>query len=479
MVGVSFASKYTNRIYKELNTSFTRTGTFSALFVSGIVLSCFFAILSFFAVHILFVQEMKMEYRRFGLVKPKKNLPGTWTSKRLTWYIKLLAILYILASCWYVLEVAGIWGLYLWYGDINSASQTVEEQLAHHSLTAEEEAQIQDDYANLGNSAVFLCPSLYCLNLKAIAFINSQQCVCDSTTIGNVHGWSIEAQKFYLVALVGACLLFLATLILGMRCMLAGAKVQIRLQHWEYMQPVLLSADMENGRNRERTSSAERMGRQRNSVVVETPEGVFIAEGQQRDSEPLYFPEVERGSVGGTEDVTSSVTDEINELEGPSNQKQEEASESQEEHMLDSSEESQASVSFKDHIVDESNIVQRDEPQTSEVSAMDGTTKRKVSAFQQRSNAILNDFGSSSGKIFRQAIHSDHRKKRGNIMQAYAASPSSASSSRLHLTDESASPDAWSGESGLDSSLTSSVHTDNSNNPFLVWDRSQSQGSID
>ena len=462
MVGVSFANKYTNRIYKELNTSFTRTRTFSALFVSGIVLSCFFAILSFFAVHVLFVQEMKMEYRRYGLVKPKKNLPGTWTSKRLTWYIKLLAALYILASCWYVLEVAGIWGLYLWYGDVSSASQSVEEQLADQSLTAEEEAQIDEDFANLGNSASFLCPSLYCLDLKAIAFINSQQCVCNSTTVANVHGWTIEAQKFYIVALVGAGLLFLATLILGMRCMLAGAKVQIRLQHWEYMQPVLLSTDMETGRNRERTSSADGIRRHRNSVVVETPDGVFIAEGHEHDSETLYFPEIETGSDGDPDEVENSGTDEIN---------------GQEEHVVyssDSSDESQASVSFRDHLDDQIITLPREEAQTSESTVMDGTTKRKLSEFQQRSKAILNDFGSASGKIFRQTVQSDRRRKRGNIMQAYAASPLSSSSSGLNLTDESASANAWSSEHGLDSSFTSSVHTDNSNNPFLVWDRSQS-----
>ena len=171
-------------------------------------------------------------------------------------------VMYIVSACYFVIKISATWSLGLWYKGLHSITEPAlspEEEVQQILGTSGESnvtQQAVEDYirtiteefnsflnqSSLDNlaAAEILCPGLFCVNLDALSFITSDECICNATTIEAVYAWSAQARTYFITALVGACLLFLSTLILGMRSMLAGSKAKVRLSQWEIVAPMLV-----------------------------------------------------------------------------------------------------------------------------------------------------------------------------------------------------------------------------------------------
>lgn len=266
VVGASLGRRYTEKINSAIDTEFAYQNTQLILYVISVCFSTMFAALAIASVHILFLQEKKLDVYRYGARKMAKTGKGSlWSSKRMKVFITVMNILFIVSACYFVIQIVATWSLVLWYRDLNSMSEpalsldediqlilessgvtNVTEQTVEEYLTT-----LTEDFQRVLNESSFdniitneiVCPGLYCVNLESVSFITSDECICNETTIDVINHWSAVASLYYIISLTGACSLFLSILILGMRCMLAGSKVKVRLSHWEFVAPMLVAQD--------------------------------------------------------------------------------------------------------------------------------------------------------------------------------------------------------------------------------------------
>jgi len=249
IVSGSMGSNKGKQIYNELNSSWNGTGLYVAVFWIGILLSLLFCTLSIISVFVLFYQEMKMEWRRLGLVKTEALKDKRWTSRVTHNFTVFLAILFTLSVLWYVVQAAASWSLILLYHSLEAMTE-VPLSASKETLLINVEDKLRPVLPELENlfpnvteqeALTTFCPSLLCVDLMAYKFIKSDECICNKTIIESVNSLSGEAVTLFIVNLVGIIILLLASLVLALRCMLAAASIQLKLKHWEYMQPVLVA----------------------------------------------------------------------------------------------------------------------------------------------------------------------------------------------------------------------------------------------
>ena len=265
VVSGSMGSHKGKQIYEELNSTWNGTGLYVALFWIGILLSLAFCMLSIVGVFVLFYQEMKMEWRRLGLVKADDLNNTKWTSKLTQKFTLFLAILFTLSVLWYMVQAAASWSLIWYFHSLeNMTGVPLSTSKASLLMTVEERLrpvlpELESLFPNVTEQEALttFCPSLLCVDLMAFKFIKSDQCICNKTVIESVNSLSGEAATLYIVNLVGVVILFLASLVLALRCMLAAASIQLRLKHWEYMQPVLVATGITSPTDGERMLASE------------------------------------------------------------------------------------------------------------------------------------------------------------------------------------------------------------------------------
>eukprot|EP00890_Picochlorum_soloecismus_P005855 jgi/Picsp_1/6270/NSC_03622-R1_---NA--- len=265
IVSGTMGSNKGKQIYEELNSTWNGTGLYVALFWIGILLSLMFCTLSIFSVFVLFYQEMKMEWRRLGLVKTDALKDRKWTSKLTQKFTVFLAILFTLSVLWYVVQAAASWSLILYYHSLENMTEVPLSASKESLLITVEDRlrpvlpQLESLFPNVTDQEALatFCPSLVCVDLMAYRFIKSDECICNRTIIESVNSLSGEAATLYIVNLVGVVILLLASLVLALRCMLAAASIQLRLKHWEYMQPVLVATGITSPSDGERMLAPE------------------------------------------------------------------------------------------------------------------------------------------------------------------------------------------------------------------------------
>lgn len=334
VVGMSLGRRFSGKVDDVINTEFTYQNMQSILYAISVCFSAVFAVLAIASVQTLYVQEKKLEVYQYGARNTLQAGKGTlWSSKQMKVFIMVMNVMYIVSACYFVLQIIATWSLVLWYRDLNSITQPAlspEEEIqqilatsAGTNLTEEMTEQYLNNITerfqtffldqtplNDMTAAEILCPGLFCVNLDALSFVTSDECICNATTIDSVNEWSAQARTYYIIALVGACLLFLSILVLGMRSMLAGSKAKLRVSHWEFVAPMLLSHD-NIGAHEPRPSrhaSWEMLVDQRRDqrvnsnqpkapVYVDTPAGIMIDSEAMGESIPVdvdtYFPTVD------------------------------------------------------------------------------------------------------------------------------------------------------------------------------------------
>lgn len=328
VVGMSIGRRYMGKVDNVINTELAYQDMQSILYAISVCFSAVFAVLAIASVQTLFSQEKKLDVYRYGARNTlKTSKGGLWSSKRMKIYIMVMNVMYIVSACYFVLQIVATWSLVLWYRDLNSITEpalTPEEEVDQifekTSATSNVTKETVDDYLGnitrefeiffdqtpLGNltAAEILCPGLFCVNLDALSFVTSDECICNATTIEAVNGWSAQAHMYFIIALVGACLLFVSILILGMRSMLAGSKVKVRVSQWELVAPMLVPHDAAGPRPSRHSSWDLHVDHPREqrvhsnqpkaSLYLETPAGIMVDTG---DSVPFdietYFPTVD------------------------------------------------------------------------------------------------------------------------------------------------------------------------------------------
>jgi hypothetical protein len=335
VVGTSVGRRYAAKIDTAINTEFTSQEMQSILYAISICFTAVFAVLAIVSVQTLLIQEKKLDVYRYGARNTLETNKGRlWSSKQMKMYIMVMNVMYIVSACYFVIQISATWSLVLWYKDLHSITEPAlspEEQVQQILGTSGESnvtQQAVEDYirtiteefnsflnqSSLDNlaAAEILCPGLFCVNLDALSFITSDECICNATTIEAVYAWSAQARTYFITALVGACLLFLSTLILGMRSMLAGSKAKVRLSQWEIVAPMLVPHGSPVARSNRHSSwdfhVEHRIRDQRvnsnqpkASVYLETPAGGMPDSEQESIDINTYFPavqipDIERGA---------------------------------------------------------------------------------------------------------------------------------------------------------------------------------------
>lgn len=266
VVGTSVGRHDSGKIDTAINTEFTFQDMQSILYAISICFTAIFAVLAIVSVQTLYIQEKKLDVYRYGARNTLETNKGRlWSSRQMKIYIMVMNVMYIVSACYFVIQISATWSLVLWYRDLHSITEPAlspEEEVRQILETSGESNETQqaaeeyirvltDDFYTFLNdtpldnltAAEILCPGLFCVNLDALSFVASSDetnCICNGTTIQAVNKWSAQAQTYFIIALVGACLLFLSILMLGMRSMLAGSKAKVRLSQWEIVAPMLV-----------------------------------------------------------------------------------------------------------------------------------------------------------------------------------------------------------------------------------------------
>mmetsp|Transcript_2074 Transcript_2074/g.4284 ORF Transcript_2074/g.4284 Transcript_2074/m.4284 type:complete len:649 (-) Transcript_2074:66-2012(-) len=552
VISGSFGHHYSRMIFNGLQSSFSSKKLFSALFIAAQVVSGVFVILSIVSIYVLFKQEMKMEWRRLGMVKGSDNMheiPGLrgWTSKRMLQFIIGLSFVFTLAASWFLVTIVGASTLVIVYNEleISTSPYNITESYPAAALDAgvierEVDALIVE-FQNTLNASQFnleeveriLCPAISCVDFSSISYVATEECVCDPATLESVSNWAHEAKSCYIAALVAACLMFLSASALGLRCMIAGATIRVRLQHWEYMQPVLVASEgrpIDQRHERTRSQSSDLGGlRPQKPKFVQTPEGVIVGDGGL-DVEKMHvdferlFPTTEQEDIiqhmpsekgrarahiddgvdheierGLDDDEDTVESDPVVEYEsrhsGYSKMQSSTMSASVSMNNIGDivSEGTSSSIAhipgqvdfqFDHHIQEDSLKGEGSRNNVRllnmEKSVMDGTTKREASLYQSRRGDVMNDMVVSKALF---TSKEDMAKKKNNtrrtIVHAYESNASPLKTIVHSWKNSVTSIQGLTEEIDDTSDGTNSTGKSNHYNPFLRWEKGGSDSSED
>lgn len=550
VISGSFGHHYSRMIFNALQSSFSSKKLFSALFIVAQVVSGVFVLLSIVSIYVLFKQEMKMEWRRLGMVKGSDNMheiPGLrgWTSKRMLQFIIGLSLVFTFAACWYVITIVGAATLVIVYNELevstspynitesypDAALDVVVIEREVDALIVEFQNTLNGSQFNLEEVERILCPAISCVDFSSISYVATEECVCDPATLESVSNWAHEAKSCYIAALVAACLMFLSASALGLRCMIAGATIRVRLQHWEYMQPVLVASEgraIDQRHERTRSQSSDLGGlRPQKPKFVQTPEGVIVGDGGL-DVEQMHvdferlFPTTEQEDTmehmpidEGRRYIDDNVDHDIERgfAHDEDTIESEPAVEYESRHSGHSQMQSStmsASVSMNnigdivsevtsssgacipgqvdfqfDHHIRENSLKGEGSSNNArllntEKVAMDGTTKRKASLYQSRRGEAMNDMVVSKALFTSKEDTTNKKKnKRRTIVHAYESNTSPLKTI-VHSWKNSVTSIQGLTEDMEDTSEgTNSTGKSNHYNPFLRWDKGGSDSSED
>jgi len=542
VISGSLAHHYSRNIFNALKSSFSSKELFSALFIVAQVVSGIFVILSIVSIYVLFKQEMKMEWRRLGMVKGSDNMqeiPGLrgWTSKRMLQFIIGLSFVFTLAACWYVVTIVGSSTLIIVYNEleVSTSPYNITESYPDAPLDAavieKEVDSLIFEFRDTLNVSRFdledieriLCPAISCVDFSSISYVASDECVCDPATLESVSAWAYQAKTWYIAALVAACLMFLSASALGLRCMIAGATIRVRLKHWEYMQPVLVASDGRDidHQHEPRLSQSSELGGvpPQRPKFLQTPEGVIVGNGgmdvhQMHVDFERYFPtteqedideqgpvdegryiddyhDIERGFAGDEDTIESGPVVEYDSRHSGFSMAQNSTMSASvsmnniEGMVSEGTSSSIAHVSGQDDFYFDHQIpdeLLKGDGSTNNVrflniekSAMDGTTKRKASLYQNRRGDVMNDIVVSK-ELFSSKEHAAKKKKNKRRTVVHAYEPSA---SPLNTVEHSWKDSVGSTHVAEEDTESNSTGKSNHYNPFLRWEKSGSGISED